>query len=120
MKAFKPPTKKRITTICLPARMLSDLDKAVLSQHQSIRFRSRWICDAISSFFNLEKHKQLIMDEWIDRGNNENVVLTLDPASIDKIEAASKELNEKKGQKDIQSAAIRAAITQKLIDTELL
>lgn len=120
MKAFKPPTKKRITTICLPSRMLHDLDQAVLSEHKSIRFRSRWVCNAIDSFFNLERHKQLILDEWIDRGNNENIILTLDPASIDKIEAVAKEMIEEKGLKDVQSGVIRAAITQKLIDRELL
>lgn len=120
MKAFKPPTKKRITTICLPTRMLNDLDQAVLNEHKSIRFRSRWVCNAIEGFFNLERHQQLIMDEWIDRGNNENVILTLDPASIDKIEAVAKEMASNKGHKDVQSAVIRAAITQKLIDKGLL
>jgi len=120
MRAFKPPTKKRITTICLPSRMLHDLDQAVLSEHKSIRFRSRWVCNAIDNFFNLERYKQLIMDEWIDRGNNENIILTLDPSSIDKIELVAKEMCEEKGLKDIQSGLIRAAITQKLIDEELL
>lgn len=100
--------------------MLKDLDQAVLSEHKSIRFRSRWVCNAIDSFFSMERHKQLIMDEWIDRGNNENIILTLDPPSIDKIEAVTKEMIDRKGQKDIQSAVIRAAITQKLIDRELL
>ncbi len=120
MKAFKPPTKKKITTVCLPTRMLNDVDQAVMSEHQSIRFRSRWVCDAINSFFNMERHKQLIMDEWIDRGNNENIILTLDPVSIDKIEGIAKEMIDSKGHKDVQSAVIRAAITQKLIDMELL
>ncbi|MCD8499890.1 MAG: hypothetical protein LRY43_02035 [Gammaproteobacteria bacterium] len=72
------------------------------------------------TFFSLKKYKQLILDEWIDRGNNENIILTLDPASIDKIEAVAKEMIEEKVQKDVQSGVIRAAITQKLIDQELL
>ncbi|MCD8525578.1 MAG: hypothetical protein LRY67_07700 [Gammaproteobacteria bacterium] len=120
MKVFKPPTKKKITTICLPSKMLHDLDQAVLIEHKSIRYRSRWVCSAINDFFSLKKYKQLILDEWIDRGNNENIILTLDPASIDKIEAVAKEMIEEKVQKDVQSGVIRAAITQKLIDQELL
>ena len=120
MKAFKAPAKKRVTTLCLPSRMLDDLDQAVLSKHSSIRFRSRWICEAISNFFEMPRYEQHIADEWIERGNNGKVIVTLDPPSIEKIERIENEIQEKRKLKDIQSAVIRAAIIQKLIDMEFV
>lgn len=120
MKAFKAPTKKRVTTLCLPERMLEDLDKAVLGMHKSIRFRSRWICEAVNQLFELEKYQQHIADEWIDRGNNGKVILTIDPTSLEKINTVTQALEQKRRLKDIQSAVIRAAITQRLIGLEFL
>ena len=120
MKAFRAPVKKRVTTVCLPSRMLDDLDQAVLSKHSSIRFRSRWICDAIDHFFKLSRYEQHIADEWIERGNNGKVIVTLDPTSLEKIKGVESLIENKRKLKDIQSAVIRAAITQKLIDMEFL
>lgn len=120
MKAFRAPVRKRVTTVCLPSKMLDDLDQAVLGKHNSIRYRSRWICEAINHLFQMPRHEQHIAEEWIERGNNGKVIVTLDPATLEKIKSIEDQIQEKRKLKDIQSAVIRAAITQKLIDMEFL
>lgn len=103
--------------------MRSDIVSLLLKTGKSTRDFSAWISEAI---INLEKDKnyhKIVAEEFLDRGENFSKPISLSSVANEKLHIMKENIIKKSSIKtntDINSKIIRTAITQQLIQEELL
>lgn len=117
MKAFGVlEDKKARTSLRLPETVLAKISESMSKNGYGAKQRSRWICEALADLIKIEGYCELIAEEFMDKGGNEVIPVTLDDKSSGLLAGAIKSYAEK-FQVDVidQSVVLRTAIIQRLI-----
>ncbi len=104
--------EKRKVNVRIPIEMLNDIDDSISSKKK----RSDWICSAIIALREKENFSELVLEEWIEAGNNKLVQFRLTKQADDAL--LNIQNNIKDNAHDPLSAIIRCAAIQKLISPQ--
>lgn len=70
-------SKKRRISLRLPKEMLIDVDGVITSKGGNKKQRSQYISDSIIDLEHIESYPTLITENWLDRGENTVIQITL-------------------------------------------
>lgn len=112
--------KKGRASVRMPPKMLKDIGIALERSGHNLKERSNWICKAISQLASTEDYWLYVQEEWIERGSNTMIQVTMDEVTnndIEKMQGKIKEINPEIVASDIDiiSAIIRTSIIQRFI-----
>lgn len=119
-KIFSLPdkaAKKRRISVRIPKKMIDDLNTAMKKIGLSTRMRSSWISDSVIALKKHPYYTDCVLEEWIESGNNTSIQISLSEqasAVLDNMLQEIKNIEDNKS--DMQSAIIRTAVLQNLIE----
>lgn len=116
-KAFSVPQigKGARLTVRLPYEMQKDIKLAMKETGYGLKEQSRWISEAIDRLCVIPYFPELVAEDYIGRGRNSVVRVTLPAATTEALVLAIERAATEENLKDVQSKFIRTAIIQRLI-----
>ena len=117
MKAFGVVNDKKMrTSLRLPQPVLKKIADSLITNDYSLKYRSRWICEALDEFIQIDEYPDLIAEQFMDKGDNEVIPITLRHQAHQQLAVAAQGYVERFNTAVIdQSDILRAAIIHRLI-----
>lgn len=120
-KIFSLPgktAKRRRISVRVPKKMIDDLNIAMQTIGLATRMRSSWISNSVIDLKKYSYYTDCVLEEWIESGNNTSIQISLNEQASIALDDMLKEIkNIEDNKSDMQSAIIRTAILQKLMET---
>lgn len=98
--------KKKIN-VRMPIKMIDEINQVIG------RNKSSWICSALNSLSDDEYYRELILEEWIEAGQNKSVQFSLTNEAYEALTKMASSISDEI--KEPISPIIRCAATQALI-----
>ena len=119
-KIFSLPgktAKRRRISVRVPKKMIDDLNIAMQTIGLATRMRSSWISNSVIDLKKYSYYTDCVLEEWIESGNNTSIQISLNEQASIALDDMLKEIkNIEDNKSDMQSAIIRTAILQKLME----
>lgn len=117
MKAFGVHADKKYrTSLRLPKSVIEKIAESMEKHGYGSKKRSKWICEALEVLVATEDYCDLIAEEFMDKGGNELIPVTLDEKSNGFLTVATDSYTHKYNVDVVdQSVILRTAIVQRLI-----
>ncbi len=110
--------KNQRISIRIPLKLNDEINNFLTSHNIPSRNRSEWIVKAIHKLKEVPQYWIQVQEDWIERGQNVNIQVSLDKATKKLLSDMSKEVSMKLNEDstDLNSNIIRTAIIRRLIE----